>query len=170
MLSIDNNNYIYVLTFFCSVSKNLTYCHHHYKCYSFFFFRPNSYRVISADAERLPLIRPEVKSNSFDLPLVNLIGQPASGDKTELYRHKPSVSFLQGNVRCMNNPVCHVQTTPYEKREHEWWPSRTSNEPLHAPPHALDSVYRREYLPKKHVHGYTRHESNPNTVPAHGIG
>jgi hypothetical protein len=132
--------------------------------------------VISADAERLPFIRPEVKSGSLDMPLVNLIGQPTSRESTSLnlfHNYKPSashVSFLQGNVRCMNNPVCHVQTTPYEKRSHEWWPSRTSNEPLQTPPHALDSVYRREYLPKKHVHGYTRHESNPNTVPAHGIG
>ena len=135
---------------------------------------PNTYRVMSTDAEKLPQVRPQVKPSSFDMPTVNLIGQPITTEQALESRHnRPNpmhVSFLQGNVKCMNDPVCHVQTAPLQKYEHDWWPSRTSNEPLHSPQYSLDSFYRREYHPKKHVHGFSRHESNPNKLPAQGIG
>ena len=88
--------------------------------------------------------------------------------------HPGSCGFLRYNVRFLNEPVCSVFTDCTKSEQQQWWPSRTSNEPLHEPPKTKDTIYRADFSSERECiqldPGSTRHTANPIKEPALGIG
>lgn len=136
-------------------------------------YQPNSYRVISYEAENWQ--RPEPTTTVTTTKNYNVIGQ--ASDKyfaaVEHRKNRPNpnhVGFLSQDVRLLNEPVCNVYTDSCLSEQDHWWPSRTSDQPLKKPEHTLDTTVRDDFQYRgDKVGGNTRHSSNPNKVPAHGI-
>lgn len=140
---------------------------------------PNSYRVISSEAESIPTIRASYESEpSYFPPIVSpsktntsAFGQPLY-PKQEHRKNRPNpnhVGFLRQDVRLLNEPVCDVYTASSEKEQYKWWPSRTSKEPLKIPPHTLDSTVREDYQYRGgSMRRNTRHGSNTDIKSALG--
>lgn len=77
--------------------------------------------------------------------------------------------FLRHNVRWLNEPFCYVATESTDAEQTDWWPSRTSDEPLKEPPKSINTVQRSDFQRSAQSQGNTRHGSNPFTIPAKGI-
>lgn len=77
--------------------------------------------------------------------------------------------FLRHNVRLLNEPFCYVATEGTDAEQADWWPSRTSDEPLKVPPKSCSTVQRSDFQSTSPTSGNTRHGSNPFTIPAKGI-
>ncbi|XP_002735239.2 ciliary microtubule inner protein 6-like [Saccoglossus kowalevskii] len=98
------------------------------------------------------------------------IVRPSSGTRKN-NPHPRDVGFLRQDVALLNDPICHVQTRETDHEQPEWWPSRTSNEPLKKPPYTYDSTMRCDFKNKVDANnpGLTRHGCNPNIHAASGI-
>ncbi|XP_070577626.1 uncharacterized protein C2orf73-like [Ptychodera flava] len=85
--------------------------------------------------------------------------------------HPGDVGFLRQDVALLNEPICYVGTKTTRHEQNDWWPSRTSNEPLKKPPYRDDSTMRKDfqYSSESKPSGLTRHGCNPNIHAAHGI-
>ena len=138
-----------------------------------FFFSPNSYRVISADAETYGS---RTEPGPFTMPEQNLISQPPDSNRPmreHRYNHpNPGhVGFLRHDVKLLNEPVCNVYTVATHHDQHNWWPNDTTESPSVNAPYALDSTVRQDYQWRgSEVIKNTRHSSNPNKIPALGSG
>ena len=144
-------------------------------CY-LFLFSPNTYRVISGEAEQILVQRPRKPSEVFT-PDVNTIGQlpdvklPSPYDHRQNRPNETHVGFLNSDVRILNAPICDVYTKRTQDEQPLWWPHRNDGEKLKAPGHPLDSTCRYDYQYRgNEVRGSTRHSSNPNKSPALGSG
>ncbi|XP_060077540.1 uncharacterized protein LOC132557072 [Ylistrum balloti] len=150
-------------------------------------YNPDSFRVISGDAEEL---HPKFTTTSSDttsdfrretpaggLTLPNIYNRqtdvlPRSVPDYRVNRpHPGSCGFLRHNVRVLNEPVCSVYTASSHDEQNLWWPSRTSNEPLDVPPITKDTVYRGDFMQdgdRVQSSGSTRHSANVHREPALG--
>lgn len=86
--------------------------------------------------------------------------------------HPRSCGFLRHDVRLLNEPICSVYTSVTHDEQNQWWPSRTSDEPLQVPGKTKDTVYRSDYMREHNepLHRTTRHESNSSRDAALGPG
>lgn len=131
---------------------------------------PNSYRVISYEEEK----RDKAPIGAFKMPSnVNMLGQ--SSEPKSLFEHRKnrpnptSVGFLSQDVRLLNEPICHVQTSGTSSEQHSWWPSRANEPNKHQPVHTLDTTFRQDYQQREAMKkGSARHTANPNKRPALG--
>lgn len=71
--------------------------------------------------------------------------------------------------RWLNEPFCYVATESTDAEQTNWWPSRTSDQPLKEPPKTTNTVQRSDFKRSAPAEGNTRHGSNPFTIPAKGI-
>lgn len=150
-------------------------------------YNPDSFRVISGDAEELHPKFTTTSSEASDFrretPAGGLTLPDIYNRQTDVlprsvpdYRanrpHPGSCGFLRHNVRVLNEPVCSVYTASSHDEQNLWWPSRTSNEPLNVPPQTKDTVYRGDYMQdaseRIQSSGSTRHSANLNREPALG--
>ncbi|XP_033734473.1 uncharacterized protein C2orf73 homolog [Pecten maximus] len=149
-------------------------------------YNPDSFRVISGDAEELHPKFTTTSSEAADfrretpaggLTLPNIYNRqtevlPKSVPDYRVNRpHPGSCGFLRHNVRVLNEPVCSVYTASSHDEQNLWWPSRTSNEPLNVPPKTKDTVYRGDYMQdgdRIQSSGSTRHSANLHREPALG--
>lgn len=153
---------------------------------SIFTFSPDSFRVISDEAEKTrerfsgnPNYRPpspERYQKGISLPDIysrnTQVLPKAVPDFRANNPHPRSCGFLRHDVRLLNEPICSVYTSHTHNEQNQWWPSRTSDEPLRVPDKTKDTVYRSDYM-KDHnepLHRTTRHESNTNRESALGPG
>ena len=110
------------------------------------------------------------------MPDVNLLGQHSADERPsgEHRYNRPNpnhVNFLRQDVKLLNEPICNVYTKETRPEQNHWWPHRSSNEPLAAAPHTLDTTVRSDYQFRGgDIQGSTRHSSNPNKEPALGSG
>lgn len=148
-------------------------------------YNPDSFRVISTTAEdahpKFPgdqiYSSPEQEQVKRGITLPNIYNRSTQVLPKEVpdYRvHRPhpnSCGFLRHNVRILNEPICSVYTGETHQEQHQWWPSRTSDEPLHIPPKTKDTIYRDGYMRDEPMSakGFTRHASNPNKEAALGV-
>ena len=136
-------------------------------------FSPNSYRVISTDAENW--MKP-VFSTSTTIVDQNLIGQPADPNRPfrEFRCNRPNanhVGFLRQNVKLLNEPLCDVHSADTASEQHQWWPHRTTKGIEKKPEHTLDTTVRNDYQWRcSYPIGNTRHSANPNKHPVRGSG
>lgn len=137
-------------------------------------YEPNSYRVISQQAEPIGAERLSKLPPILQMPDVNILGQGSSDTRsTSEFRHnRPNplhVNFLRQDVKLLNEPVCNVYTKETRPQQCDWWPHQSSDKPLAKPPHTLDSTVRSDYQYRgSGIKGNTRHSSNPNKEPALG--
>ncbi|XP_061174240.1 uncharacterized protein C2orf73 homolog isoform X2 [Saccostrea echinata] len=147
-------------------------------------YNPDSFRVISNDAERsreryagIPDYRPpspERFKKGISLPNIysrdTQVLPKALPDFRVHNPHPRSCGFLRHDVRLLNEPICSVYTSHTHDEQNMWWPSRTSDEPLQVPPKTKDTIYRSDYMKehKEPLHRTTRHESNTKREPALG--
>lgn len=152
----------------------------------FIFFSPDSFRVISTNAEDAhpkfpgdkiyPVPEQEQFKRGISLPdIYNRATQVLPKEVPDYRAHRPhpnSCGFLRHNVRVLNDPICSVYTGETHPEQDQWWPSRTSNEPLRVPPKTKDTIYREGYMNEGPMSnkGYSRHEANPNKDAAFGVG
>ena len=136
-------------------------------------YDPNSYRVISHQAEYIPVARPEKTAKITSA--ANLLGQPKEPRPESEHRHnRPNprnVTFLRQDVRLLNEPVCNVSTITTNDQQHNWWPHRTSLEPLKQPSKPLDTTVRKDFQYRgNEVKPSSRFSaSSPNKKEAVGI-
>jgi len=138
-------------------------------------YSPNSYRVISSNAESFPL-PPKPTDDWYRVKSdFNILGQTANQPtprSSKDHRHnRPNpnaVGFLRQDVRLLNEPVCNVFTSSTRDEQHSWWPSRVSEDPLHKPAHTLDTTMRQDFQYKDGVKGSARHTFNPNSNAVRG--
>ena len=136
------------------------------------FYSPNSYRVISFEAEqtvpnRAAIFKPPTESN--------VIGQvPEPGFKWDHRNNRPNathVGFLSQDVKLLNEPVCDVHTKATKAEQNAWWPHRVSEDPHKVPGHPLHTTVREDFQYRgKEVSRSSRHAANPNKKPAYGSG
>ncbi|KAK3092228.1 hypothetical protein FSP39_000052 [Pinctada imbricata] len=147
-------------------------------------YNPDSFRVISQDAETthpkynpVPDYRPptpERERTGVILPdIYNRNTQVMPKTQPDFRANKPhpgSCGFLRHNVRGLNEPICSVFTRDTHVEQNQWWPSRTSNDPLDEPPKTKDTTYRGDFMKDEYgdLHRTTRHESNLNREAALG--
>lgn len=146
-------------------------------CHYFqFSSRPNSYRVISVDAESIDFERSGFLPPLHSKTESNVIGQGPSGNRPAYgYRsNRPNptnVNFLRHDVALLNEPVCNVYTSATHNNQANWWPHQSSTEP-HAPaPYTFNTTVREDF--QYHGAGVkrsTRHSCNPDKQPALGSG
>lgn len=152
--------------------SNNVYIAHFVDCIN---FRPNSYRVMTAQAETIQPPAP-ISTYSATMANINVIGQDLADDARPIidYRHnRPNplhVGFLSQNVALLNEPICDVYTAITRPEQHRWWPHRTSNDPLKVSEHTLDTTARADFQYRGENEINTRHSSNPNKEPALGSG
>ncbi|XP_074650380.1 ciliary microtubule inner protein 6-like [Tubulanus polymorphus] len=138
-------------------------------------YAPNTFRVISGDAEQMNGIFtsrfPAQAARLPNLPYGPVEKKPVPSDDRWNNPHPFHCKFLRQNVRLINEPICTVYTHPVRQEQNLWWPSRTSNEPLKAPPVTSDSTYRKDYHQSKNLisNGNGRHAANTQKHPALGI-
>lgn len=149
-------------------------------------FSPDSFRVISTNAED---VHPKFSGDEYYKPpaqeqvrrgialpdIYNRSTQVLPKEVPDYRVHRPhpnSCGFLRHNVRILNEPICSVYTGATHNEQNQWWPSRTSDEPLHIPPQTKDTIYRDGYMRDGPTSAKvcTRHESNPNKDAALGVG
>ena len=149
-----------------------------------FFFSPDTFRVISEDAEKLhPAFQPQpepvrvspIKDASFLPNIYNRQTEVLPKSVPDFRVNKPhpgNCGFLRNNVRLLNEPICSVFTSTTHNEQNMWWPSRTSKEPLDVPPKTTDTIYRGDFQfdGERTSAKATRHSSNPNKDPALGTG
>ncbi|KAL5008378.1 hypothetical protein ScPMuIL_013959 [Solemya velum] len=149
-------------------------------------YNPDTFRVISVEAEDShPIQWPPVQGQR-ELPSNPILTNPdwnsVKGKPQVLphpvddYRgnrpHPTGCGFLRHNVALLNEPVCTVHTNSTHIKQDQWWPSRTSNEPLKVPPYAKDTIYREDFHVDKErssITGFSRHSSNPNKEAVLGV-
>ncbi|ELU08861.1 hypothetical protein CAPTEDRAFT_225399 [Capitella teleta] len=137
-------------------------------------YEPNSYRVISVDAESIDFERSGFLPPLHSKTESNVIGQGPSGNRPAYgYRsNRPNptnVNFLRHDVALLNEPVCNVYTSATHNNQANWWPHQSSTEP-HAPaPYTFNTTVREDF--QYHGAGVkrsTRHSCNPDKQPALG--
>ena len=140
------------------------------------FLSPNTYRVISGEAEQILVQRPRKLSKIFT-PDLNTIGQepdvklPLPSDHRKNRPNETHVGFLRSDVRILNGPVCDVYTKSTQEEQPIWWPHRETNDKPKIPGHPLDSTCRYDYQYRgNEIRKSTRHSSNPHKAPALGSG
>lgn len=149
-------------------------------------FSPDSFRVISDEAETTrerfsgnPHYRPpspERFEKGISLPNIynrsTQVLPKAVPDFRANNPHPRSCGFLRHDVRLLNEPICSVYTSVTHDEQNQWWPSRTSDEPLQVPGKTKDTVYRSDYMREHNepLHRTTRHESNSCRDAALGPG
>ena len=155
-----------------------------------FLFSPDTFRVISQDAEDTHLKSEyEIGNQPSEWRRIWLENSGLAlpdiyNRKTEVLPHpvpdyrlnKPHPSacgFLRHNVRLLNEPICSVYTEITKDEQQSWWPSRVSDEPLKVPPKTSDTIYRADFAFSENTYpkfGSQRHTANPNKEPALGSG
>lgn len=152
---------------------------------NFLCFSPDTFRVISTEAEGLH--RPLPASSSTQRPFYDELQMqkpiPYVYDReTQVlprglpdYRanrpHPEATDFLRHNVLFLNEPVCSVHTEETQAEQESWWPSRTSDKPLEAPSYTVNTTFRQDFRKRKGpTPAATRHSSNPNKEPSKGAG
>lgn len=130
-------------------------------------YEPNSYRVISQDAEQGIFHMPAKLPPITKMPEVNILGQgkESSGFPEHRYnRPNPRhVNFLRQDVKLLNEPVCDVYTTETHTQQDHWWPHHSAAGKRKQPLHTLDTIVRDDFQYRgENIKGNTRHSSNPN--------
>lgn len=137
-------------------------------------YDPNSYRVISQEAEVNLENRARNLSSFPGRDWFNVLGQRAGQRPSSEHRHNrpnpKNVSFLRQDVRLLNEPVCNVGTTSTQEQQARWWPHRTSETPLGEPDYTRDTTMRDDFRAQDAdaIARQTRHGMNPNQEPARG--
>ncbi|XP_046564940.1 LOW QUALITY PROTEIN: uncharacterized protein C2orf73-like [Haliotis rubra] len=147
-------------------------------------YNPDSFRVVSLDAENVhpkfqdAVIKPVYASDPRParklLPDITIRETRVLPYTTPDFRaHNPqpmSCGFLRHDARLLNEPVCTVFTRSTYPDQHNWWPSRTSSDPLNIPEYTRDTTQRADFQFSKESasFGSTRHLANPNKEPALG--
>lgn len=147
-------------------------------------YNPDSFRVISDEAETTrerfsgnPYYSPpspERFEKGISLPnIYNRSTQVLPKSVPDFRANNPhprSCGFLRHDVRLLNEPICSVYTSVTHDEQNQWWPSRTSDEPLQVPGKTKDTVYRSDYMREHNepLHRTTRHESNSSRDAALG--
>ncbi|KAI0215948.1 hypothetical protein LSAT2_031976 [Lamellibrachia satsuma] len=137
-------------------------------------YQPNTYRVISSQAEDFRRHHPS--SSRSPLPTNNL-GQRL--DKTQVNadyrRNRPNpinVGFLYENTHTLNEPVSAV-VTEAGRLQRSWWPTCGPDAVPRTPaPHTLDTTARESYQyhgGEGSVRGHRRYSNNPDQLPVLGI-
>ncbi|XP_078672661.1 uncharacterized protein LOC144911963 isoform X2 [Branchiostoma floridae x Branchiostoma belcheri] len=133
---------------------------------------PNTYRIFNdtiPDASLPPMARPPppVKQTGRDTPPLPI---KKGGDTRGNMPHPLDVGFLRKDPRLINEPICHVSTWDTAHIQHQWWPDKVPDDTRKQPDFDPSTTQRADYLLKDGTPpGQTRHASNPNTSPAHGI-
>ena len=137
---------------------------------------PNSYRVISTDAEDWVTTKPRRSSTIKEITNQNLIGQPPEQYRPadEFRYNRPNanhVGFLRQDVKLLNEPICDAYTMETASEQHQWWPHRTTKQTLKKPAHTLDTTIRSDYQWRGNSKNLnTRHSANPHKKPVLGSG
>ena len=137
---------------------------------------PNSYRVISQEAEVSLENRARNLSSFPGRDYYNVLGQHSALRPSSEHRHNrpnpKNVNFLRQDVRLLNEPVCNVGTMSTQEMQHRWWPHRTCDDPLCEAPYTLDTTMRDDFRANDadSIMRQTRHGMNPNQEAARGAG
>ncbi|XP_046342814.2 uncharacterized protein LOC124123688 [Haliotis rufescens] len=147
-------------------------------------YNPDTFRVVSLDAEDFhpkfqdavikPVYASDPRPSRKLLPDISIRETRVLPHTTPDFRaHNPqpvSCGFLRHDARLLNEPVCTVFTRSTYPDQHNWWPSRTSSDPLNQPEYTRDTTQRADFQFAKEAVplGSTRHLANPNKEPALG--
>ncbi|XP_078000650.1 uncharacterized protein LOC144453251 [Glandiceps talaboti] len=134
-------------------------------------YDPDSRRVFNTDSEgSSPTGETHYSSTHHGKQRKQWHMRPLSPDRNNR-PHPGDVGFLRQNVALLNEPICYVDTKGTRREQSDWWPSRTSSEPMKKPTYSKASTMRSdyEYSDKSKSAGLTRHGCNPHTDAAHGI-
>ncbi|CAH1261535.1 C2orf73 [Branchiostoma lanceolatum] len=135
-------------------------------------YNPDTNRIFNdtiPDFSLAPLPRPPppVKQTGRETPPLPI---KKDGETRGNMPHPLDVGFLRKDPRLINEPICHVSTWDTAHIQHQWWPDKVPDDSRKQPNFDPSTTQRADYLLKDGTPpGQTRHASNPNTAPAHGI-
>ena len=135
-----------------------------------FYFRSNTYRVISQNAEGIPTSRKADGKGSHDPP--HLVGmQVADIDHRRNNPNPRNVNFLRTDVRLLNEPVCDVKTKSTMAEQHLWYAHQYPSGPNPQPQKPAHSTSRGDYQYRGiGIKACGRFSGNTRQSVANGIG